>query len=219
MKQCVIPPKEHVASFDVDCQYAFTPECPEELPVPEGTEIVSELNKQAEVVQYRLGSKEGHSPHAIWIANEKHLQYSPIKGDNVDVRWVPHAIAGTKGFELLAGLPKITDYNFFVWKGVELDMHPYGSCYHDLAGRLSTGVIEYLRQHKVSTVIVGGLATDYCVKNTVLQLLDAKFDVVLNLGACRGLNPETTVEAKKEMVKAGARLVNSAAEIVNEAGI
>ncbi|MFX5522361.1 isochorismatase family protein, partial [Acinetobacter baumannii] len=74
------------------------------------------------------------------------------------------------GFELLDELPRPIDYDFFVWKGVEPDLHPYGACYHDLAERRSTGVIEYLRQNGVSHVLVGGLALDYCVKNTALQL-------------------------------------------------
>ncbi|MBD4503332.1 isochorismatase family protein, partial [Xanthomonas citri pv. citri] len=76
---------------------------------------------------------------------------------------------------------------FFVWKGVEPDLHPYGACYHDLAERRSTGVIEYLRQNGVSHVLVGGLALDYCVKNTALQLRRAGFEVLLYLPACRAI--------------------------------
>lgn len=36
-----------VASFDVDAQNTFTPLCPDELPVAEGTDIVAQLNAQA----------------------------------------------------------------------------------------------------------------------------------------------------------------------------
>lgn len=217
MKQCIIPVPSKVASFDVDCQCTFTPLCPHELPVPGGTEIVEELNLQATHAKYRVGSKDAHSPQAIWVADDTHPQLSPVAGDNCDVRWVSHAIPGTKGFELIAGLPKITDYDFFVWKGIELDMHPYGACYHDLANRLSTGVIEFLKYHAVTTVIVGGLAIEYCVKNTALQLVAAQFDVIVNLGATRGLNADTTEQAKREMLQAGVWLVNSAREIINKA--
>jgi nicotinamidase/pyrazinamidase len=88
-------------------------------------------------------------------------------------------------------------------------MHPYGACYHDLANTLSTGVIEYLRQNAVTTVLVGGLATDYCVKNTVLQLLAAGFAVILNLGACRGISPDSTKEALRQMQEHGAQIISS----------
>lgn len=203
-----------VASFDVDAQNTFTPICPNELPVPEGDMIADELNKQARRASIRIGSKDAHSPKAVWIATEEKPQFSVIENEpNMDIRWVEHAVPGTKGFELIAGLPKVTEYDYFIWKGVEPDMHPYGNCYHDFAEKLSTGVIEYLNINGITIVIVGGLATDYCVKTTVLQLLNAGFTVIVNLGACRGIAPETTEQAIDEMRQAGADFVDSAQDI------
>ena len=115
-------------------------------------------------------------------------------------------MVGSYGFELLEGLPHPRDYDFFVWKGMEPDMHPYGACYHTLdwrENRMSTGVIEYLRAVGITTVIVGGLATDYCVRNTALQLRDAGFEVVLNLAASRGIADATVAEAIAEMKSVG----------------
>jgi nicotinamidase/pyrazinamidase len=212
----LIDKKSQVASLDVHTQYTFTPVCPDELPVPGGTEIVAELNAQAEHAAYRIGSKEAHHPQAIWVATEKYPQLTPISGENVDVRWKRHSMVGTKGFELIKGLPKINDYDYFVWEGIELDMHPYGVCYHDHAEKLSTGVIEFLKGKNISSVIVAGLATDYCVKVTVLQLLKAGFKVIVNLGACRGIDPKTVKEAIQLMREQGAILVNSASEIDNK---
>lgn len=209
-----IGPKATVASFDVDAQYSFTPVCPEELPVPKGDEIVLELNKQAQFAKYRIGSKEAHPPHAIWIATKESPPLSKVQGKSVDVHWPSHCIPGTKGFESLKGLPHPGDYDFFVWKGVEPDLHPYGSCYHDLKGKLSSGVIEFLKANEIATVIVGGLATDYCVKTTVLQLLEAGFQTIVNLGACRGLSPETTKEAIILMRQHGAIFIESSQQLV-----
>lgn len=199
--------------MDVDAQYSFTPLCPHELPVPEGDEIVDELNHQARFAQFRIGSKEAHPPHAIWIATHEAPALSKIHGKNVDLRWPAHCIPGTKGFELIEGLPHPSEYDFFVWKGVEPDMHPYGSCYHDLAENMSTGIIEFLQAKNVKIVIVGGLATDYCVKKTVLQLLHAGFQVILNLGACRGIDPNTTKEAITQMKQLGAIIIHSSQEL------
>lgn len=204
---------DRVASFDVDPTNCFTPLCPDELPVPEGTEIVSELNAQAGLADWRVGSKDAHSPHAVWVADDNRPQFSPVEGSNVDIRWNLHAVPGTFGFRLIDGLPAVTDYDFFVWKGIEPDMHPYGACYHDLANRMSTGVIEWLRCNGIEVVIVGGLATDYCVKTTVLQLLRAGLRVVVNLGACRGIAPNTVAGAVSEMREAGAVMVSGVAEI------
>lgn len=202
-----------VASFDVDAQNCFTPVCPAELPVPEGDAIVTELNAQAALADLRVGSKDAHSPQALWVADEANPQFSPVEGRDVDIRWNIHAVPGTKGFELIAGLPHPADYDFFVWKGIEPDMHPYGACFHDLANTKSTGVIEWLRAKGVKDIVVGGLATDYCVKNTVLQLLGAGFGVVVNEAACRGISPDTIESAMREMHDKGARFVQSHRDI------
>lgn len=93
-----------------------------------------------------------------------------------------------------------------VWKGVEPDLHPYGACYHDLAERRSTGVIEFLKVQQVQAIIVGGLALDYCVRTTALQLRRAGFEVLLYLPACRALSTEGAQAACDEMASTGIHL-------------
>ncbi len=214
MAKTMLFERDKTASFDVDCQKAFTPLCPTELPVPGGHEIVPELNAQVAYAKYRLGCKDGHSPKAIWVDASKNSQ--PFENHpEIDKYWVEHAVPGTLGFELLDGLPKPTDYDYFVWKGVELDLHPYGGCYYDVAEKLSTGVIEFLKYNEITTVIVGGLALDICVKQTVMQLRKAGFRVIVNLGACRGLSVETTEKALAEMLEHGVEIIESAKELMS----
>jgi nicotinamidase/pyrazinamidase len=204
------PDRNRTASFDVDAQRTFTPLCPDELPVPDGDAIADELNRQAELARFRVGSKDAHSPKAAWVTDDASKIGAPgVEGDNVEEHWPVHAVPGTEGFELLPGLPRPADYDFFVWKGVELDMHPYGACYHDLAERRSTGVIEWLKSKAVTHVLVGGLATDYCVKATARQLAEAGFRVILNRAACRGIAPDTTEAALDELRAVGVQLIDS----------
>lgn len=209
----LLPAKKFVASFDIDAQNTFTPVCPDELPVNGGDEIAGELNAQAAFASLRVASRDAHSRCALWLSDENHAPLTLINGHpDLDVRWPAHAIIGTKGFDFIAGLDG-SRYDFQVFKGIEVDKHPYGACYHDLRNRLSTGVIEYLRCHGITTVICGGLATDYCVKNTALQLKAAGFDVVLNLAGCRGIAPDTVASALREMEAAGIKFVKCAAEL------
>ncbi len=205
--------KNHIAAFDIDAQQTFTPLCPDELPVAGGDEIAAELNAQAQFVSLRVASRDAHSPKAVWIANDEHAPLTPVTGyADSDLYWPSHAIVGTKGFEFIPGLdPKA--YAFQVYKGIEPDKHPYGACYHDLKDTLSTGVIEFLQSRGIKAVICGGLATDYCVKNTVLQLVRAGFTVILNLAACRGIAPDTVTAALDEMRGAGVIIVNNSAEL------
>ena len=205
--------KKYIASFDIDAQNTFTPVCPDELPVVGGNEIADELNAQAKFASVRVGSRDAHTMSALWLSDADHAPLTPVEGNypDLDIRWPAHAIIGTKGFDFIDGLdPKA--YDFQVFKGIEIDKHPYGACYHDLANKLSTGVIEYLKLKGITTVICGGLATDYCVKNTVLQLKDAGFDVILNKAACRGIAPETIATAMEEMTAAGVKFVECASE-------
>ena len=205
--------KNQIAAFDIDAQQTFTPLCPDELPVAGGDEIAAELNAQAQFASLRVASRDAHSPKAVWIANDEHAPLTPVTGyADSDLYWPSHAIVGTKGFEFIPGLdPKA--YAFKVYKGIEPDKHPYGACYHDLKNTLSTGVIEFLQSRGIKAVICGGLATDYCVKNTVLQLVRAGFTVILNLAACRGIAPDTVAAALDEMRGAGVIIVNSSTEL------
>ncbi len=186
--------KKTTASFDVDAQNGFTELCPRELPVKDGHQVVGPLNAQAELCRIRVGSKDAHSDQAHFIGKT----------------WPRHCEVGTFGFELIEGLPKPDDYDFFVWKGIEKHLHPYGACYHTEdweTRKKSTGVIEFLKYNKIKTVIVGGLATDYCVATTALQLKDAGFDVIVNLAACRGIAAETIQGAIEKMIQQGITIV------------
>ena len=205
--------KENTASFDIDPQNGFTPVCPNELPVTDGDTIVPALNAQAQFARLRVVSKDAHPATAIWKASDAEPQYSPVEGENVDIHWQMHCVPGTKGFELIDGLPKITEYNYTVYKGIEPDMHPYGACYHDLNDQLSTGVIEFLKQNTIDTVICGGLATDYCVKLTVLQLLKAGLNVIVNMEACREITQEGCKSAIIEMKELGAIIIENTSEL------
>lgn len=205
----------NVASFDVDAENGFTPLCPHELPVPGGIEIVDELNAQALLGNIRVCSKDAHPRNPLWKATKKNPILSKIdKGPNMDVRWPLHCVVGTYGFQLIKGLPSINDgYHFVVYKGLERDFHPYGACYHDLNEQISTGVIEFLRQNSIDTVLIGGLATEYCVKTTALQLREAGFIVIVNLAACRGIDQKAIKRAIREMKVKGIIIVKNAAEI------
>lgn len=183
-----LPNPKYTASFDVDPQKTFTPLCPNELPIHGGDTIASALNEQAANASIRVLSKESHPTNAEWL--------DPTNNSNDN--WPAHAMSGSYGAELISGLPDITEYDYVVWKGIEANLHPYGSCFHDIEETLSTGVIEFLKNKGITNVIIGGLALDYCVKVTALQLKKAGFEVIVNLSATRGLDPEQTKLALTE---------------------
>lgn len=207
--------REKTASFDVDPQRGFTPLCPKELPVIGGDEIADELNQQAAFATYRVVSKEDHPAAAPWVTTDPDAVMTPVEGDypNLDVKWPAHCVVGTEGNKLIPDLPDEDAYDLVVRKGIDPEKHPYGSCFHDLSGTESTGAIEWLQEHLIETVIVGGLATDFCMKTTALQLSEAGFRVIVNLGACRSVNPATLEEDLAQMHRAGIEIIQSANEL------
>lgn len=223
MKKRIKIKREYTMSIDVDAEKGFTPICPNELPVQGGDLIVDELNNNAKFAKIRVGSKDMHPANAVWIATDENPTFTPVEGngDNVDVYWPAHCKSGTKGSELLDGLPAPEEYDFFIWKGMEPNLHPYGIFYHDLNNALSTGFSEYLIINtEIDTFIIGGLALDYCVYQSICQLksfLDMceEYDcrIILNLSATAGVAPDTEAKAREDLEKMGIICIDSTDEL------
>jgi nicotinamidase/pyrazinamidase len=66
-----------------------------------------------------------------------------------------------------------------------------------------------LRQHEVDDLTIVGLATDYCVKATVLDARDLGFNVTVHENACRAVNlsPDDGAKALAIMGEAGVQIV------------
>ncbi|MEX0334679.1 isochorismatase family protein [Vibrio tubiashii] len=202
--------KTTTASIDVDPQKGFSELCPKELPVQGALEIVEELKRNHSKASVRLVSRDMHPPGAAWEAETPENMLEPVGLPEVDIKWNPHCVVGTSGVELLPGLPEIRDYDFQINKGIDPDAHPYGAFYHDQADTLSTGGIEFLRAKQIETVIVGGLALDFCVKKSVEQLVEAGFKVILNLASTRAVFPDNADNVANELAQKGVILIEDA---------
>jgi nicotinamidase/pyrazinamidase len=205
--------KNKTATFDVDAQKGFTSICPNELPVPGGETLAPVLNAMAALGRFRVGSKDAHGPAPAWVSADRDLMATPTGLAEAPLYWPSHCVVGTQGFELLDGLPKPQLYGHFVFKGMEPDLHPFGACYHDVSERLSTGVIEVLKVEGIERVIVGGLAFDFCVKDTAIQLAKAGFEVIVVREACRAIADESAAAATQAMLAAGVEIVETIKEL------
>lgn len=112
--------------------------------------------------------------------------------------WPPHCVIGTEGAEFAPAL-KVPVEADIVSKGSELERDAY-------SGFQGTNLAARLKELQVSRVFVGGLATDYCVLNTVKDGLKNGFHVVLLRDATRAVNlkPGDGEKAEQEMVELGA---------------
>lgn len=117
--------------------------------------------------------------------------------------WPRHCVAGTHGAEFPGALA-IPDSASIVSKATEAGEESYSA----LQG---TGLAATLRDQGVRRVFVGGLATDYCIRATVFDLLDAGFATILLLDAVRAVDvkPGGGENAIREMSAAGAVLTRT----------
>ena len=77
-----------------------------------------------------------------------------------------------------------------------------------------TNLAAQLRDAGIDEVLVGGLATDYCVKHTVLDARREGFKVKALADAMRAVNvnPDDGTKAIDEMRDAGAEIIGNASK-------
>ena len=79
------------------------------------------------------------------------------------------------------------------------------------SGFEGTDLSEQLRAEGVDRLVIGGLATDYCVMHTVKDALKNGFSVLLLLDAIKAVNvaPDDGEKAIQEMAQLGALAIDS----------
>ena len=174
----------------VDVQNDFVPGG--SLAVPHGDEIVPVLNQYiAAFVAAGLPVVATRDWHPA-----DHCSFKAQGGI-----WPPHCVAGTTGaaFAPALALPASAT---IVSKAAERDRDAY-------SGFAGTDLEARLRQADVTRLFVGGLATDYCVLNTVRDARSLGLDVVLLADAVAAVNvkPGDGPRALAEMLRLGARFL------------
>jgi len=176
----------------VDVQNDFCPGG--SLAVANGDQVVAPLN---ELMKQFLDRGEPVFKTRDWHpAKTKHFaKYGGV--------WPVHCVQNTPGAEFHPGLlddPRIT----IISKGIDESADGY-------SGFDGTNLAQDLRDQEVEEVWVGGLATDYCVKHTVLDALRQGFEVKALADAMRAVNvnPTDGAQAIEEMRNAGAEIIGN----------
>ena len=177
----------------VDVQRDFLPGG--SLPVPDGDAVVTPIN-----LLLRRFEKEDLPIFATrdWHPQD-HCSFVDRGGS-----WPPHCVQDSTGSEFAPTLRLPNDATI-VSKGT----HPVADAYSGFDG---TDLELRLKEAGVRRVIVGGLATDYCVLATVRDAVAAGFDVVVVDDAIRAVNVEARDgdTALKAMRDLGVSTANSA---------
>ena len=126
--------------------------------------------------------------------------------------WPVHCVQHTPGAEFHPSL-QLGARAIVVSKGTAADVDSYSG--FDAFDAQGTALAALLRERGVEQIFVGGLATDYCVKQTVLDGVKHGFAVVLLMDAIRGVDlaPGDSTRALEEMHYAGAAAIGGIEEL------
>ena len=182
------------------------------LAVPEGDNTVDIANQLINWCQSRdipvIASQDWHpANHGSFASQHQVAVYSQGMLDGLpQTFWPDHCVQNSEG-AALHPLLKQKAINRIFHKGENPLVDSY-SAFFDNGRRQKTTLDEWLREHNIGELIIMGLATDYCVKFTVLDALQLGYRVNVITDGCRGvnLNPQDSAQAFMEMSVAGATL-------------
>lgn len=159
------------------------------LPVPQGNQIIPVINDYLR--RFKTGKVQIYASRDWHPAD--HMSFKSQGGI-----WPPHCIQNTSGAKFHPNL-KLPSNVLIVSKATD----PKKESYSAFDG---TTLADLFQKNGVERFFICGVATDYCVVNTVIDGLKLGFKAVILLDAVRGINvkPDDVEDALKLMVENGA---------------
>ena len=164
------------------------------LPIADGDQIIPVLNgytrRFEKAKAYVFASRDWHPPN--------HISFKVQGGP-----WPTHCVQNTDGATFSPDL-KLPVGTFLISKATEPQHESYS-----VFDR--TDFVNELQMHGVTRLFIGGLATDYCVVNTVLDACKLGFETVVLVDATLGINvkPGDVDKAIETMLSVGAEQATS----------
>jgi len=176
----------------VDMQNDFMPGGA--LPVPDGDKIIPRMNEYID--------KFASLGLPIFYTRDWHpVDHISFKGHGGI--WPKHCVMNTEGAKFHPDLKIPPDNKFIISKGTSRDFDAY-------SGFQGTILNDLLQERGIKRIFVGGLATDYCVKNTALGGLNLGYQVFVLEDAIKGVdvNEGDSERAIEYLLEKGASLIN-----------
>lgn len=159
------------------------------LGVPKGDQIISPINSIAKKFTHIYATLDWHP--------NNHCTFKSHGGS-----WPTHCLANSFGSKLHSKL-KIPQAQL-IYKGINPQHLAFSGFDH-------TKLKKELTTNKITRLFIGGLATDYCVKETVLDALKHQYTVYLLKDCIKGINlqPNDSTQTLKVMKQHGAKIISS----------
>jgi nicotinamidase/pyrazinamidase len=164
-----------------------------------GEEVVPLVNREIELAR-------GAGATVVYT-QDWHPEHTPHFARDGGI-WPVHCVQGTWGAEFY---PQLEVEGEVVRKGAggEDGYSGFSTRHPETGEERPTELEDLLRRHRIRKVVVAGLATDYCVKETVIDAAERGFEVALLSEAVRAveLEPGDAQRAMDDIGAAGATVV------------
>jgi nicotinamidase/pyrazinamidase len=179
------------------------------LAVTGGDEIVPLVNDMIRNTEHVVLTQDWHpAGHSSFASS--HQGSKPFEAITMpygeQTLWPDHCIQGSLGADFHSGLAW-TKAELVVRKGFRTAIDSY-SAFFENDHKTPTGLAGYLKERGIGSIVLAGLATDFCVAYSALDAVKQGFETSVRLDACRGINLNGSVDAMvKRMREAGVKLV------------
>ena len=197
----------------IDIQNDFCPQGA--LAVNAGDEIIPIVNRLIESFDQVALTQDWHpAGHSSFAST--HPDGEPFSEVQMSygsqTLWPDHCVQGTLGAAFHRDLNSDAA-QLIVRKGFRHAIDSY-SAFMENDRRTTTGLAGYLREQRIQTVVLCGLAFDYCVAYSALDAIASGFECMVVTDACRSIDlNNSAAAAATELDQKGVKQVTSAALI------
>jgi len=197
------------------------------LAVPDGNAVVKPLNELAAAVSGAGGfvaatqdwHPAGHISFASSHPGKKTGDLIYIQGQAGQARldqglWPDHCVQGGWGADFHAELD-LEPAQLIVRKGYRKALDSY-SAFFENDRKTATGLEGWVKGLGIKVILIGGLATDYCVFFSAMDAKNLGFETIIVSDAARGVGlPQGSVEKAVEKMKSAGIVFKTSAELLS----
>ena len=189
------------------------------LAINEGDKIIQPLNLLSAKFKSRSGrvaaTQDWHPPgHASFASTHGKNPYGTIDlpGVKAQVLWPDHCVEGTSGADFHKELD-LNPVNLIIRKGFRPELDSY-SAFFENDRTTPTGLDGFLRSLSIDTIIMGGLATDFCVFYSAMDALNLSYKTIIAVDTVRGVDlPAGSADEALEKIKSKGAILLESGEI------
>ena len=178
------------------------------LEVSSANDVIEPINEIIKNYTLVIATKDWHPlDHVSFVSNHPGKKIGDVvKVNNLDqILWPEHCVQESKGSDFPTTL-NFETINKIIYKGTNSLIDSYSGFYDN--GKIrSTGLSDYLKENKVTSIDYVGLVTEYCVKFTVFDSIEEGFKSRVILKGIKGINLEESNKVLKEMKSKGIDLL------------